>query len=97
VGARNWAWGHALLHLMNDDFDPESANATRDRLVITVLQFGESVATLVKNDLLDRGLVNDWLWIEGIWSRVGPAARRLREKHGEPRLYENFESLAQAV
>jgi hypothetical protein len=39
-------------------------------------------------------LIDDWLWIEGMWSRVGPAALRAREKFGEPRLYENFEALA---
>jgi len=27
-------------------------------------------------------------------ARVGPAAKRQREKLGEPRLYENFEALA---
>jgi hypothetical protein len=29
-----------------------------------------------------------------MWSRVGPAAIKLREKHGVPGLYENFEALA---
>ncbi|HWF36856.1 MAG TPA: hypothetical protein VG295_15860 [Solirubrobacteraceae bacterium] len=84
----------ALPRLFADDFDPDTADAMDDDAVRTILTFGESIATLTKHDLLSPELVHDWLWIEGIWSRVGPAALRLREKAGEPRLYENFEALA---
>jgi hypothetical protein len=86
--------GDALPRVFADDFDPETADMANDDAVRTLLQFGESVATLTKHDLLSAELVHDWLWIEGIWSRVGPAAIRAREKFGEPRLYENFEALA---
>jgi hypothetical protein len=93
-------WGTALEieemlpSLFDESFDPDMADAMADRPVRTLLMFGESVATLVKHGLLSDELVHDWLWIEGIWSRVGPAAMRLRERLGEPRLYENFEALA---
>jgi hypothetical protein len=49
---------------------------------------------LTKNGLLDTDLVLDWLWMSGVWARVGPAALRQREKHGVPELYANFEALA---
>jgi hypothetical protein len=55
-----------------------------------MLTFGESIGTLTKNDLLSAELLKDWPWVEGIWSRVGPAAMRQREKDGEPRLYEDY-------
>jgi hypothetical protein len=84
----------AIPMILADDFDPEVADAHSDPHVRKVLMFGESIATLTKHDLLSSELVNDWLWIEGMWSRVGPAAVKAREKHGEPRLYENFEALA---
>jgi hypothetical protein len=83
-----------LPSLFDESFDPDTADAMGDRPVRTMLIFGESVATLVKHGLLSEELVHDWLWIEGIWSRVGPAAIRQRERLGEPRLYENFEALA---
>jgi hypothetical protein len=92
-------WGTALgveqavSQLFADDFDPEAADADSEA-VRTVLQFGESIATLTKRDLLSAELVEDWLWIEGLWSRVGPAAFKVREKFGEPTLFENFEALA---
>jgi hypothetical protein len=85
----------ALGTVFGDDFDPESADANDDA-VRRVLYFGETVGTLVKNNLLDRDLVLDWLWAEGAWARVGPAAIRSREKFAVAPLYENFEALAKA-
>ena len=83
----------ALPKIFADDFDPKQVDAMEDNAVRTILTFGETIGTLVKRDLLSRELVDDWLWIDGIWARVGPAAVRQRHKHDEPRLYENFEAL----
>ena len=77
-----------------DDFDPARAHVL-DAEVQTVLVWHETVATLVKNELLDRELVYDWLWVSGAWNRVGPAALAAREEAGVPELMENFEALAQ--
>ncbi len=80
--------------LFADDFDRESAGAG-DEPVRKVLLWGETVATMVKHELFPEALALDWVWIEGLWARVSPAARRAREQFGEPRLYENFEALAE--
>ncbi len=70
-------WGTALgieemlPSLFDESFDPDTADALADRPVRTLPMFGESVGTLVKHGLLSDELVHDWLWIEGIWSRVG--------------------------
>jgi hypothetical protein len=85
--------GPAASAIWADDFDPDAAEIT-DGHVQTLLVFYETVGTLVKNGLLDRELVYDWLWAAGVWSRVGPAAARARERAGVPQLYENFEALA---
>jgi hypothetical protein len=87
--------GDAAGKIFADDFDPETADLG-DPAVRTVLGFNETVATLVKNGLLDRDLVLDWLWVAGSWDRVGPAAKRAREQSGASLLYENFEALASA-
>jgi hypothetical protein len=84
----------AFPAIMEDDFDPEIADALNDTPVRTMLTFFETVGTLVKNDVLNRELVRDWLWVEGVWTRVEPAALAARERLHEPRLYENFEALA---
>jgi hypothetical protein len=83
----------AARDVMSDHFDPEKADA-EDPSVSKVLMFGETIGTLVKNGLLDRELVYDWLWIEGSWAKVAPAAKRARAKAGVPQLYENYEVLA---
>jgi hypothetical protein len=85
--------GEATGKIFADDFDPDAAELA-DPEVRLVLGFFETVATLVKNDLLNRELVYDWLWVAGPWDRVGPAAIRAREATGVPYLYENFEALA---
>ncbi len=96
-------WGTSLglerlmPELFADDFDPDAADAMDHEAVRTCLMLGESIATLTKHDLLSAELVYDWLWIQGLWERVGPAALKAREKFGEPRLYENFEALAQGA
>lgn len=93
------AWGTAMgleeafASVFADDFDPGSADAA-DAPVRRVLQFGETVGTLCRHGVLDQALVRDWLWVEGLWQRVGPAALAARERFGEPRLFENFEALA---
>jgi hypothetical protein len=81
--------------IFSDDFDTESAEAL-DPQVQTILVFHETVGTLVKNELLDRDLVLDWLWVSGAWDRVGRAALESRAAAGVDELWENFETLAQA-
>ena len=61
----------AMPRIFADDFDPETADAMSDQAVRTMLMFGESIGTLTKNNLLSVELVRDWLWLEGLWSRVG--------------------------
>jgi hypothetical protein len=77
-----------------DDFNAESAEAL-DPHVQTILVFHETVGTLVKNDLFDRDLVLDWLWVAGAWDRVSKAALESRAAAGVPELWENFEALAE--
>jgi len=92
-------WGSAMgieeaqRAVWADTFDPDTASVD-DVLVSRVLNWGETIGTLTKNGLLDTDLVLDWLWVSGLWARVGPAATKLRDKLGVPELYENFEALA---
>jgi hypothetical protein len=92
-------WGSAmniqegLQTVLADDFDPDTAS-TDDPGVSRLLQWHETIGTLTKNGLLDTELVLDWLWVSGMWQRLGPAAQKQREKHGVPELWENFEALA---
>src|SRR5437764_4804351 len=51
--------------IWSEDFDPDAAEAT-DRPIQAQLMFYETIGTLVRNELLDRDLVYDWLWVEGV-------------------------------
>ena len=83
----------AVREVLADDFDPDKVS-TDDHSAGKVLGFGEVVGTFVKQGLLDRDLVFDMWWMEGLWARVGPVALRQRQHLGEPRIMENFEKLA---
>jgi hypothetical protein len=83
----------AVTAILDDGFDP-AATTHQDPNVRIVCNFCETVGTLVKNNLLDRELVLDWMWVAGLWERIAPSVQRDREKFGEPRLGENFEALA---
>ncbi|MGZ4429534.1 MAG: DUF4760 domain-containing protein [Nocardioidaceae bacterium] len=83
----------AYQALWDEDFDPETATMDSTGVARTAEYF-ETIGTLTKNKLLDAELVLDWVWVKGAWDKVGPAARKLREKHGQPALFENFEALA---
>jgi hypothetical protein len=85
----------AVSIVLGESYDPEVATAD-DPPVRTLLMFGEVVGTLVKQDVLDRVLVLDLWWFEGLWRKVGSAATRERQRLEENRLYENFEALAAA-
>jgi hypothetical protein len=64
----------AVGQVFSGDFKPDKADAN-DPPIRTILFFAETVGTFVKQGVLNRGLIDDLLWIDGIWARVGPAAR----------------------
>ena len=93
-------WGTALgiedatAEILSESFDPQTAEPMANASVRKLLMYCESIGTLTKHGLLSAQLIDDWLWIDGLWARLGPSALKLREQHGEPRLYENFELMA---
>lgn len=82
----------ALAVIFDDSFDPESVDLGEPN-ARKVLYFGEAIGALVKHHVLDRDLVRDVYWFDGIWSRVKFYAFKTRELANEPALYENFELL----
>ena len=91
-------WGNgmgleeAMQHVFSKDYDPETAPMD-DPAVAKVLSFGETLGTFVKHGVLDRELVVDLVWVEGLWRKVRRHALAAREEEHEPRLYEHFEAL----
>src|SRR3954449_3929621 len=83
----------AALKVHAPEFDRDKADSL-DPEVQTTLVFYETLGAFVKNGLLSKDFVLDLLWAKGAWDRVGPAALRVREELGEPKLFEHFEELA---
>ena len=54
----------------------------------------ETMATFVKNGLLNEALVNDVYWVTGAWQKSEKICKAMRKEAGEPRIMENFEWLA---
>jgi hypothetical protein len=82
----------ALSAIFAEEFGPDTAPMD-DPSVAIVTSFGETVGAFVKHGLIDRSLLLDVFWIDGMWARVEPHVIRAREMEGHPALYENFEAL----
>ncbi len=82
----------AMSAVFQDSFDTESTSID-DPNVRKILCFGEAVGAMVKNNVLDVGLMRDVYWFDGLWARVSAHALAAREQENEPSLYENFEAL----
>ncbi|HUZ41848.1 MAG TPA: hypothetical protein VMU68_10735 [Acidimicrobiales bacterium] len=83
----------AMKEIFADGFDASDGAPDNDS-VRAVLNFGETVGSLVKHNVLDWNLLSDLFWIDGMWSKVKAHAEYQRQRTGEPRLYEHFEALA---
>jgi hypothetical protein len=86
----------ALGEIFSPEFDAEHSSMANPS-VRKVLYFGEIAGALVHHHVMDRDLLRDTLWFDGIWPRVRRAALAMREESGEPKLYENFELLVDQV
>jgi len=82
----------AMAAIFDEGFDPETApmdqSVSAGRVVLR-----RNVGALVKNDVLNRDLLLDIFWADGIWPRVSRHALAARELAGDARLYEHFEAL----
>jgi len=54
----------------------------------------ESLAALWVNGLLNEKLISDWVAVAMVWDRIKNYALGIRERTGEPKIYEHFEALA---
>ena len=86
----------AVHTVLSEVFDSSTAS-TNDFAVRKILEFGDVVGTLVKQNVLNKDLVLDLWWAGGAWERVKMAAEQDRARLGEPRLHDNFQALAEAA
>jgi hypothetical protein len=82
----------ALKTIFDEGFDPET-EPMDSAPIRAVLTFGEMAGALVKHNVLNRDLLRDFLWIDGIWPQVSKHVMLVREQTNEQSLYEHFEAL----
>ncbi len=92
--ALNWLW--------SDQFVPDYAEFVKKYplgseghlKVGKICGFFETLGTLYKHRLFNEDLLFDWLAVTMIWDKIKGYALGVRQEAGNPRLYENFEALA---
>lgn len=88
-------WTHQPDGLSYETFEATYPAAGDDAIaILNVLKWHETIGTLVKQGLLDRGVVLDWLWVSGTWGLCRPIALAHRAETGSDEMWENFEALA---
>ncbi len=94
--ASNWMW--------SDEFIPDYAQF-REKYPLgsegtlkasEICGYFETLGTLWKHGLLNEDLLFDWIAVSMVWNRIKDYALGVREQSGNPRLYENFQALAEA-
>ena len=95
-GALNWLW--------SDQFIPDYAEFQKkyprgsegSLLAGKICSFYETLGTLYKHGLFNEDLLFDWQAVSMVWDRIKGFALGVRQEVGDPRLWENFEAMANA-
>jgi hypothetical protein len=64
------------------------------RNIQAFLRSCETLATFVRQGIINEALVHDLFSLAGAWQRSEKLCKAMRKEHGEPRIMENFEWLA---
>jgi hypothetical protein len=98
-GARegtSWIWSDAFVSDHDEFKEKYPPGSTEFNHVMATAGFYETIGTLWKHKLISEELLFDWLAMEPLWNRMRPILLAFREGMGEPRLFENFEAMAEA-
>ena len=95
----------AVTFLWSDDFEVDYEafqkkypfGSKEQQQASLICSWNESLAALWVNDLISEKLISDWLAVTMIWNRIKNYAIGFREQTGNPKIYEHFEALAEAL
>jgi hypothetical protein len=93
--ARGWVWSDDFVSDGADFFEKYPPGSEEFDYVSSLAAWYETVATLWKRGLVNEELLFDWLWVAGMWDRLKSILLVMRDQ-GTPRLWENFEAMAEA-
>lgn len=94
--AANWIWSDQFIPDYAGFIEKYPPGSDGFAKVSRVCGWYETIGTLYKQGLINEELLFDWLAVYLVWDRVKGIALGQRAQLGEPRIYENFEALAEA-
>ncbi len=92
----SWVWSDRFVADFAEFEKKYPRGSESNRHVNMVCSYFETLATLWKHGLFHEDLLFDWLAVSMVWDRVSGYALGARQAGGNPRIYENFEALANA-
>jgi hypothetical protein len=92
--ARGFIWGEGFTSDPKEFFEKHPPGTDEWNYVGGVASWYETIGTLWKHGLLDEDLLFDWLWVAGMWERLGPILVAMRD--ATPALWANFEAMSEA-
>lgn len=94
--ATNWMWSDNFITDFAEFIKKYPRGSEGSEKAAKICGYFETIGTLYKNGLFNEELLFDWLLVYSVWDRIKNFAIGVREKVGEPRLFENFEAMAKA-
>jgi hypothetical protein len=94
--AMGWVWSPEFIPEFAPFVEKYPAGSDGYKIASKVCMWFETVGTLHKHGLLSEELLFDWMATDLVWERVKEFPLGLRDGVKNPRLYENFQAMAQA-
>jgi hypothetical protein len=94
--AMGWVWSPEFIPEFASFVEKYPAGSDGYKTASKVCMWFETLGTLHKHGLLNEELLFDWMATDLVWERVKGFPLGLRDGVKNPRLYENFEAMAQA-
>jgi len=95
--ATNWMWSDQFILDYEDFIKKYPVGSEEYGKVSKICGHYETIGTLWKHKLINEELLFDWLAVDLVWNRVKGIALGVRQESGEPRIFENFEAMANAA
>ena len=95
--AGNWVWSNQFVLDYKEFIKRYPVGSEEYSKLSKICGHFETIGTLWKHKLINEELLFDWLAVDMVWNRVKGVALGVRQESGEPRLFENFEAMANAA
>jgi hypothetical protein len=94
--ASSWIWSDKFVTDHDEFKEKYPPGSTEFDHFTAVAGYYETLGTLWKHRLISEELLFDWLMMEPLWNRMKPILVGMREEMDAPKLFENFEAMAEA-